>query len=105
MAARGGRWSRLDRVAAPHRETARHPDGQTSAAAHPVTRQREPPQVMPVATLGQAAMGGGGSTPGRTGTPRRQGGRRTKSPTPDPELPTACVGSSVGNLDTSKEVG
>jgi hypothetical protein len=78
---------------------------QTSAAAHPVTRQRERPQVMPVATLGQAAIGVGGSTPGRTGTPRRQGGRRTKSPTPDPELVTACVGISVGNLDTSKEVG
>ena len=34
----GDRWSRLDRVAAPHRETARHPDGQPSAAA-----PRDPP--------------------------------------------------------------
>jgi hypothetical protein len=59
---------------------------------------------MPVATLGQAAMGV---------ETAHWGGlvhldvkvAAAKSPSPDPALVTACSGISVGKVGTAKEVG
>ena len=77
-----------------------------------MTRQPERPQVMPVATLGRppwaveaAHRVGLGHRDVKVAAAPSQGGRRPSRLLPNPELVTACVGISVGNLDTSKEVG